>query len=154
MKHITFLSLVFLFCCKNSGEIQILESKTSFDWLLGGWKRSNDKEGQVTFENWSKTHDSLYTGMSYTLQDSDTIFSEKVHLLKKGDQWSYDVELPETSLPFSFGLTQITDSSFICENPANDFPKMISYQMNGDSLFATISGGGQPINYWFGKVKN
>jgi hypothetical protein len=154
MRYITFMSLVFLFCCKNSGDIQTLEPKTSFDWLIGGWKRSNDKVGQVTFENWSKTNDSLYTGISFTLQGTDTIFSEKVNLLKKGDHWSYDVALPEASLPFSFGLTQITDSSFICENPTNDFPKMISYQIRGDSLFATISGGGQLVHYWFGKVKN
>lgn len=126
----------------------------NFNWLTGAWQRTNDEAGRQTYEYWTKSHDSLYIGSSYTLQGSDTVFSEKVHLNRKGMQWSYDVVLANDSTIFPFLLTEITDTSFVCENPTNDFPKKIMYQMRGDSVHATISGGGAPVDYWFGKISS
>lgn len=152
MRILIFLSICLIHSCINKQNTAIAESTANFDWLVNKWQRSNDKEGQSTFENWDKTNDSLYIGMSYTLQGADTIFKENVQLIRARSQWSYNVLLSEADEVVSFVLTQMSDTSFICENTYNEFPKKILYQMRGDSLYANVSGGEHVIDYWFGKT--
>lgn len=153
MKTVSFLLLIVTLSCQNNRPETTSKSQ-NFDWLIGAWQRTNDEQGRQTYEYWNKSHDSLYIGFSYTLQGSDTVFSEKVLLNRKKTQWSYDVVLANDSTKIPFLFTDFTDISFVCENPANDFPKKIMYQMRGDSIYATISGGGAPVDYWFGKISS
>ncbi|MEJ5106747.1 hypothetical protein [Chryseobacterium sp. MYb328] len=57
------LTALFLVSCKqntnkNQGGITETtpekENTVNFDWLTGKWKRSNEKAGKETFENWNK----------------------------------------------------------------------------------------------------
>ena len=48
-------------------------STESFDWLVGEWQRTNEKEGRETFEMWNKVTDYEYSGFGVTLQDGDTL---------------------------------------------------------------------------------
>jgi hypothetical protein len=152
MRVLIILSLCLIFSCNKKQNLSNFENVTNFDWLLNQWQRSNDKAGQATFENWDKTNDSLYIGMSYTLQGADTVFKENVQLVRTGNQWSYNVLLSDADEGVSFVITQMSDASFICENMFNEFPKKFLYQMKGDSLFANVSGGEHSIDYWFGKT--
>ena len=58
---ITAIAILFLSSCisKNSEESktqnnEISKSTENFDWLLGNWKRNNEKENRETFEIWKK----------------------------------------------------------------------------------------------------
>lgn len=46
-----------------------------------------------------------------------------------------------------FKFTAITSHHFVCENGQHDFPKMISYQKEGNKIKATISGDGKSFDY-------
>ncbi len=129
------------------------KSKVSFDWMLGSWQRSNDKVGQKTYESWSKLTDTLYLGLGYTLKEQDTIWREHVRFFKKDTSWYFSVKGKGDTLSTDFMLSKITTQSFVCENPNNEFPKMISYNLKGDSLFAKITGGGPDVEFKFGKER-
>ena len=78
-----FLSIIMIACNqipKPPGSDLDLE----LDWILGSWKRTNDKEGQQTFEHWKESSGEkfkTYRGLGYTLQGQDTIFKEEMKLM-------------------------------------------------------------------------
>lgn len=154
MMRLKIYSLLLLFfACKHKESINIPNQKTtmSFDWMLGFWQRSNDKMGHQTYETWSKQNDTLYTSLGYTMQAQDTVWRENVKLFKRDTSWFFSVLGKGETESTDFMLTTITYQSFICENPNNEFPKMIMYHLKGDSLIAKISGGGPDIEFKFGK---
>lgn len=118
---------------------------------MGKWQRTNDEENKKTYEHWQKVSDSLYLGLGFTLQQKDTVWKENVQLILKDSMWSYDVFMAGNPNPTSFLFTHIIDSSFVCENAQNEFPKKIAYTLKGDTMRATISGGGPEILYLFVK---
>ncbi len=155
MRHLLiFLSLSF-FSCKEPkvAEEKSIEPMISFEWLIGNWERSNDEPGQTTYENWTKANESRYDGVGFTMQGSDTVWQENTKLMKKGTAWIFSATGKGESKSTDFILTTMTDNSFVCENAANEFPKKIDYHLLGDSLRATISGGGPEIVFLFGKKK-
>jgi hypothetical protein len=76
---------------------------------------------------------------------------EKLKLVIKDDNIYYVADIAENKEPVYFKLTTITGNSFVCENPQHDFPKMISYQKDGNKIKATISGDGKSFEYLFEK---
>ena len=154
MKHLSFLALICIFACSEKNtttKVEAPKPTQNFDWLIGDWKRSDDEAGKQTYEHWQKSNDTLYQGKSYTMSAKDTIWSENVRLLKRDTTWFYAVTGRGDSFTTDFQLTSITDHSFVCENGANEFPKMIEYALVGDSLKAKISGGGPEIEFSYGK---
>ncbi len=150
--------LLSVLCCISCKEVKDTHnqdlsggSKSNIDWLLGKWLRSNDEAGKMTYEQWQKISDSLYLGLGFTMQQKDTVWKENVRLVLKDTVWSYDVFMSGNPNPTSFLFTQMTDTSFVCENAKNEFPKKIVYEIKGDSMKATISGGGQDVAFLFGK---
>ncbi len=121
------------------------------DWLQGKWQRTNDEENKKTFEQWQKVSDTLYMGLGFAMQGNDTISKENMHIFLKDTVWNCDVYMPGDAMPTSFLFTEHTDTSFVCENAQNEFPKKIAYTLKGDTIRATISGGGPEILYLFVK---
>lgn len=148
MKYTISLLLLLLLCCSCSPSEG---SKGEFDWLVGEWMRTDDAEGQQTFENWSRGNGSEYVGLGCTLQAGDTIFREELRLTQIDRQWNLEV-IGVNESPTYFVFTEQSDSSFLCENPANEFPNQISYRRVGESLSASIFGGGQEIQFQFKKA--
>ena len=74
-------------------------------------------------------------------------------MIQTGNQWSYDVTGKGEMIPTKFGLTVIKNRQFICENMANEFPKIIEYSNVGDTLHAKISGNGMEVLFDFEKTK-
>ena len=117
-------------------------------WLLGNWERTNDEEGKKTFEFWSKN----FTGLGFTLKENDTIFKEQMSIITKNDTLFLQVSgIHETPVLFKF--TSQTDSSFVCENPKNEFPKKITYYTENNFLKAEVSSGSFKLSFVFQKTE-
>lgn len=48
-------------------------NKENFDWILGEWKRTNEKIGHNTYEKWTKISATEYRSFGFTLSGLDTI---------------------------------------------------------------------------------
>lgn len=61
---------------------------------------------------------------------------------------------PTAAPPTEFKLTSVTPTKAVFENPAHDFPKVITYDLTApDSLTATISGGEKKQEFRFTRMK-
>lgn len=144
-KIIGIFLIALVFSCKEKPS----ENQQNFDWLLGSWIRTNDQESKKTFENWEKKNDNEYSGFSYTMQNNDTIWQERVKLTKTNENWSFDVTGKGETAPTKFRLTSIKKVKFVCENKANEFPTKIEYSKKQEQLHATISGNGTEVSFYF-----
>jgi len=140
MKALISLFLIILLssCTQTKGEL---------DWLLGEWERTNNKKGSITYEQWEKAGDT-YIGLGYTLKDADTVFKEKLRILKMDGIWQLEV-IGVNPDPTYFQFTKQTEKGFVCENPDNDFPKAIEYFSDGKKLTAIISNKNSKIHFYF-----
>ncbi len=126
----------------------------SFQWLLGDWERTNNQPGKTTLESWNKVSDREYKGIGVTTQDQDTVFYEDIRLSYIGDTLFLIVSTPQHKDAVQFKITSQDEYSFTAENPDNDFPKKIEYRKSDQGLKATISGGGEEIDFLFAKVED
>ena len=128
-------------------------SQNDFGWLVGSWERTNVKEGRTAFETWFKLPNDTLVGNGVMIEKGDTLFSERLSIVKKADAWYYIAEVSENAKPVPFKIEQITEFGFYAANPAHDFPKVIEYQLDGSKLAATISGGNRSITFHFIKAE-
>lgn len=158
---LSMTAIVILFlssCTSNNNEEsktqnnEISKSTENFDWLLGNWKRNNEKENRETFEIWKKKNNSEYYGIGFTLQNNDTIKQEKIKLTKLNNNWILEVKVPEETESITFNLTSIGNKEFICENKEIDFPKKIKYWKNGTKINALVSGDEMEIPFEFERI--
>ena len=155
MKYIFLIMMIsFTLSCKqknksNSEAIKAITITENFDWLLGNWKRSNDKEGKQTYENWVKIDEGVYQGLGYTMQESDTIWEEGIRLIHTNNAWIFEVKGKDESESTIFELTDIQTEAFTCENEENEFPKKIKYSKSGEKLVAIVSGEDMSIPFEF-----
>jgi hypothetical protein len=140
MKGIYFISLLLLFGCGTTTNETEDASVPNLNWLVGDWIRTNGDPGENTHENWTKTEDG-YSGNAYTIIKGDTVFQETIKAYLAGKQWHYEVSGPNEE-PVTFTSSSVTDSSFTCGNPTNEFPQTIQYSKDGDCINAIISNGG------------
>lgn len=151
---IIILSILFLCSCSNQNKNESDETLKVFnlDWLQGKWIRTNDGIGKQTFETWEKIDSHNYIGLGCTLENSDTTFKENLRLTKINNTWTLEVRGVNAEMtPFVF--IEQTDSSFICENQKNDFPKKIEYLYHNKTLTAKISDENMEIPFIFEKVE-
>ena len=130
--------LLMISCQKEKKEIQ----KPSF--LIGDWIRVNDKEGAITYEVWNTN----LKGLGYTLKEKDTTFKETLSIVTIKDTLFLKVEGVNEN-PTLFKFTQQTNTSFVCENKKNEFPKMIKYYLENDQLKAIVAADDFKIEFIF-----
>ncbi|KGL61683.1 hypothetical protein [Polaribacter sp. Hel1_85] len=116
-------------------------------FLVGDWIRVNDKKGSITYEKWNAN----LKGLGYTLKENDTTFKEILNIVTLDDTLFLKVEGVNEN-PTLFKFTQQTDSSFVCENPKNEFPKKIKYYIENNHLKATVSTEDFKIEFIFEKL--
>lgn len=156
MKELLLLLLVLVVSCKD---IQKEKSKSepintvNFNWLLGEWQRTNEEPNMETFEYWKKANDSTFFGMGIRVQNKDTLFLEKMKLLKTKKDWNLKVITKEDDAPTVFKVINIAPNEFTCENPENEFPNKIHYFKEGDLLKAIISNEEMEILFQFKSIK-
>ncbi len=105
--------------------------------LEGEWQSYRGVEFN---ENWRFVDDSRIEGEGFSLNGSDTSFFETLRIERVGDSIYYIVGLGEESQRVDFLLTDASESSWTFVNPENDFPSIIDYVIEEDSLLTvTIS---------------
>lgn len=164
MKKLLFLVAVaaaLTACKKESNDKQqqknLTETPTAavntetMDWLLGDWKRTNDKDGRETFESWRKVNQSKYEGIGFTLSKGDTLSKEHMRLEQVNGLWSLAVKTGDNQEETAFKVAELTKESFVCINETHDFPTHITYNIDGDKLRARVSNAEMTIDFDFVK---
>lgn len=136
---ICIICIILLSACTSKEKPQHIE------WLQGKWIRLNDESGRKTFEHWDKS-----SGLGFTLLGKDTVFKEELEILNRHDRLYLEVEGANSSTVL-FKFTSQTDSSFVCENKDNEFPKKIRYLFYNDTLRANVSNDDLSIDFVFVK---
>lgn len=144
---ISFLLILSSAKCQSNSNNNI----DQLNWLEGKWIRTNSKAGQSGFELWSRVSSNELSGRGVTLKGTDTLFVEKLRIVVRDGNLHYVADVPENKMPVYFPFVELKKNSFVCENPDHDFPKRISYSLEGTTLKATISGDGKSIHYLFEK---
>ncbi|WBX71865.1 DUF6265 family protein [Tenacibaculum retecalamus] len=133
--------IISLFSCKTA-------QKTRPNWLVGKWERVNEKPDKSTFDFWNKD----LTAIGFTLKNSDTIFKEIMSIVTIKDTLHLKVE-GVNEKPTLFKFTQQTDTSFVCENQKNEFPKKIHYFLDKQQLKCKISNEEFSIDFVFDRTE-
>jgi hypothetical protein len=164
MKYFTliFLGLLVISCHskkEQSTSLETLENNPKetiqsdqMDWLLGHWKRKNGKNDRETYEKWVKKSATSYSGLGYTLQNTDTIFMENIQLLKVKNKWQLNVLTLDSDDEVSFMEAQLDPVSITVENQENEFPKIIKYWKEEMLLMAEVSNSELDILFEFEKI--
>jgi len=147
MKTILVLFLLLLATLAHS---QQAADFSKVEWLIGTWNRTHvTKPGKTSHERWIKTGENELNGFGVTMQGADTTFLERITILVKDNTLYYAADVHENKSLVYFKVVEISSTGFVCENPEHDFPKKISYQVEGAKLKAQISGNGKAIDYYF-----
>lgn len=131
----------------SCSEIKKKANKPTF--LIGNWKRLNDKPGNQTFELWKPN----FEGLGYTLKDGKTTFSEQLKIVVVNDTLHLQVT-GVNEKPTLFKFKNQTDTSFIAVNPENEFPKTIKYVLDKGKLKAEVSNDDFRIDFLFKKTSD
>ncbi len=142
MKALLLLLLLVFSVSANAQSLKEIE------WLAGTWNRTNVKAGRSAHERWIKTAEGLQ-GWGVNMSGTDTTLVEKLRIIIKDNKLYYVVDVPHNKESTYFLITEATANSFTCENPKHDFPKKITYQLEGNKLKATISGDGKAMDFLF-----
>ncbi len=109
------------------------------DWMLGTWKSSGGKT--TSYEQWMKSADALFTGMSFRLDGNDTLITELLTLAATDSGTFYIADVAHNPEPTSFKMSTASTDMAVFENPEHDFPTRISYKMlTPDSVVAIVEG--------------
>jgi len=115
-------------------------------WLAGNW---SGRTGATELEErWTKPAGGAMLAVSRTIKDTRMVAFEFLRIVERDGGLVY-IAQPGGRPPTEFVLTEIGSRSAAFENPSHDFPKRIEYKLTGDTLTATISGGGQQESYVF-----
>jgi hypothetical protein len=110
----------------------------SLQWLAGCW--TGTMEGREVEEHWMKPAGGTMFGMSRTVAGGKTVAFEFLELRQQGPSLSYTAR-PSGQPQASFQWVSGDRTSARFENPAHDFPQVVTYTLKSDgSLLARIEG--------------
>jgi hypothetical protein len=134
---ILLLSISLISCFNSNTNAKI----TVADWLPGKWENKSI-DGDL-LETWTKLNDSVYYGQSFFIKGKDTLHSEHIQLVQKGENLLYisNIKGQNNDKPVTFIKNDTIEKQLVFENPNNDYPKKISYNpISKDGLIIEISG--------------
>lgn len=112
------------------------QSLDELKWILGDWELIEN--GIITSESWSRHDDSTFVGSSLTIQGDKTLFEEGLRIEVQNNEIVYLALLPDKTGYFK--LTNLNGQHAVFEDPENDFPYKIVYEMNDTMLEITLFG--------------
>ncbi|MBU3010627.1 hypothetical protein KO506_04390 [Polaribacter vadi] len=143
MKKLLILcSFLLIFSCNSN-----IKKKQKPTFLIGEWKRLNDKPGSQTYEIWNTN----LVGMGYTMKGKTRSFQEILSIITIKDTLYLEVK-GVNEKPTLFKFIEQTDTSFVSENPKNEFPNRIKYILDNKQLKASVSSDDFRIDFIFDKV--
>lgn len=114
------------------------DATSRVSWLSGCWE--NRSGNRVTLEHWTPPAGGLMLGASRTVAGGVARQFEHLRLHAAGDTLVYTA-IPSGQRETAFRSTVVSDTSFVVENPAHDFPTRISYtRVTNDSVVALVEG--------------
>jgi hypothetical protein len=111
------------------------------EWIIDRWVSAGAESN--SYEHWEKISDELFTGGSETVKNGDTIFSEKLQIVKEGNEIYYVADVSHNPAPVKFKLISLSDTEAVFENQEHDFPQKITYMLKEGDLHAAIEGHGK-----------
>ena len=136
--------------CYNPSSSDIMSDLIALD---GEWE---SYKGVKFNENWRVLDNYHLQGEGFSLNGSDTAFFESLNIIREGDSIYYSVSFSEENSAVAFSLTEATKNTWTFINPENDFPSIIVYQIEKDSLLTvTISNirGNKEQFFYLKKVR-
>ena len=107
-------------------------------WIAGCW--SSAAGGRQIDEQWMKPAGGSMLGISRTVAKGRTVATEFIQMREEAEGLFY-IALPSGQSEARFKLVAAGEGSVRFENPAHDFPQVITYVRQADgSLVAQISG--------------
>ena len=108
-----------------------------FNWLIGQWE--GIQGAGIYHEEWKNVSESELKGKAYMIKKGEIVNVEILNIHVNETGISYTADVSHNPSPVSFKLTNLSDNSFIFENPEHDFPQKISYENKDNQfLFATV----------------
>lgn len=104
--------------------------------LDGDW---TTYEGSLFNESWEVINDSLLKGVGFSLLGSDTVFSEKLLLKREGDSVYYGAMTGTNNSYAFFKLKEAKYRYWVFQNPDHDYPNIITYEFEDDTLLEAIT---------------
>ena len=128
-----------------------LAAQSPLAWLAGAWSGTMGRAALE--EHWLPPVGNTLLGVSRTVAAGRMVAFEYLRIIEKNGETFY-IAQPNGRPPTEFKLTSVTPTKAVFENPAHDFPKVITYDLTApDSLTATISGGEKKQEFRFTRMK-
>jgi len=133
MKYRIFLFSLFLTLAACGPETKSRRAFEKLKQLEGKWISNNNI---IFYESWKLIDDSTLSGSGYSLQDSDTVFSEVLILTLRDNKITYLARDPAQNRGQAIPFTLKTKhrNKFVFENLEHDYPNRIIYELEADSL--------------------
>lgn len=144
-KGLFFISCVVLVsvtACKST-KVTHTTNALPFSFLEGFWRANDD--GLAVYEHWDRHSDHTLTAHTVTVQENnDTLSDENVAIKKEGKEFVYQLMVRDMGAEFitPYPITHYSDSSFVCENSEQEFPKRITYQLEKNGILKMIADDG------------
>ena len=122
------------------------------DWLAGNWERRTGTS--LLEERWTPPAGGAMLAVSRTVSGARMVAFEYLRSIERNGTLVYVAQPNGRSPATEFTLTKISRTEAVFENPAHDFPKMISYQLAADGTLTAIiadAGGLKPQHFVFKK---
>ncbi|MCA6437505.1 MAG: hypothetical protein ACK5QC_16395 [Bacteroidota bacterium] len=117
------------------------QKEKPFFWIEGVFKYTSNS-GEYT-EIWRKINENEYIGKGYFIHLKDTAFLMNMALYKDKEaiKMLYDVKGQNDGKKTEFLLTKQQNKAFTFENPFRDFPSVMRYSLEKDSIIDVFEWG-------------
>lgn len=120
--------------------VEMTGTLADLSWMIGRW-RQQEAEGVYSDEIWTKSSGESLSGSAHTIQNGDTIWSEKLEIkVEENGEVVYYATVPQNDGPVGFKMVAIAPYTATFENPKHDFPWKIVYTLDADTMNARIAG--------------
>ena len=113
-------------------------------WMAGHW--TSTKDGAVMEEVWTAPRGGIMLGLHRDAWDTKASF-EFIRIAATPEGVVYFAQ-PGGRPPTPFTLTEVSATRAVFANPQHDFPKKITYWLEGKKLCARVEGDGESAEQW------
>lgn len=104
-------------------------------WMAGCW--SGERGGERFTERWTAVDADTLLAVTYTVAGGKMGMFEFLRIVRRQGRLVF-VAQPTGRPPTEFAATSVSERRVVFENPANDFPKRITYLLDGSSQLVGI----------------